>query len=212
MAPPTRIVAGLGVSVLLLSAPVFAQEPTAAPPATEAQPETPAPTTETPSAAPSVLPGKQRRGGTKGALETGWWWDLNLEGGFGFRSEPNDNAHLGFGLGRVRAGATYMAEPWYLSLGPTYEYSNFSKATFGLQAEMLFLWAGTWAQVGGLYDIEGNPGFMAAAGYSLIGIEYQTRSTPASGPARWAVFAKLRLPISWLLQIGKGARIPKESE
>jgi hypothetical protein len=105
----------------------------------------------------------------------------------------------------------YMAEPWYFTLAPTYEYSTFSKATFGLQLEALSLWAGFWGQLGGQYDIEGNPGWMASIGLSLIGVEYQVRYLPA-GQTRWAAFAKLRIPITWLLQVGKPARIPREPQ
>src|SRR5437879_2000948 len=68
-----------------------------------------------------------KSGGYDGVMERGWWWDANFEGGVG-TSGPNGGL---WGMGRARVGVMYMTEPWYLSLGPTYEYSGFSAATFG---------------------------------------------------------------------------------
>lgn len=124
-------------------------------------------------------------------------WDANLDGAIGY-SWQGDNHLTGFG--RARAGILYVNEedlqaPHYYSLGATYEFSDFSPATFGLQFEQMSLNSGTWFQLGALVDIQPRPGFMIAGGLSLLGVEAQVRWADNEG-AFFAIFGKLRIPIS----------------
>ena len=119
-------------------------------------------------------------------------WDLNLEGGYGHLfADPGK----GSWLGRVRAGVTVVRRPFYWSFGGTYDASVFSSATFGLQGEVTWLAYGPWAQAGGLVDVDGKVGGMAAIGIAVIGVEAQLRDSERFGDVL-AVFGKLHLPIS----------------
>lgn len=156
---------------------------------------------------PSVPKPKARYTGpitTAGAYERGWWWDLDLEGGGGIWLEPHNPA---LGMGRVRVGALYMAEPWYFTVGATYQYSNLSPAAFGVQAEVMQLWTGFWAQAGAEVNIAGQVGPNFSVGYSVFGVESETWVGDGQ-PARTALLLKLRVPVSWLLRIGEPARLP----
>ena len=59
-------------------------------------------------------------------------WDANLEGAFG-RYFGDEAKWTGFV--RARAGLLIVREPLYTAVGLTYEYSNLSNATFGVQAD-----------------------------------------------------------------------------
>jgi hypothetical protein len=144
--------------------------------------------------------------GMAGPLEQGWWWDLDLEGAAGRWLQPG-RTYLG--MGRARVGVMYMAEPWYYSLGATYELNSLTPAAFGAQVEAMHLWSGFWIQLGGGVDVEGQGTFNASVWFSLFGFESETWSG-GSLPTRTALLLKLRLPVSWILQIGKPPRIPKD--
>ena len=121
-------------------------------------------------------------------------WDLNIDGAYGrLFTDPARGA----GFGRIRAGVLWVRDPTFLSIGATYELSNFSSATLGVQGEWLNLEMGIWAQAGALIDVDGTPRFgaMAAVGWSIVGVEVQGRDVAGSGFVP-AVFAKLRIPIS----------------
>jgi hypothetical protein len=124
-------------------------------------------------------------------------WDLNIDGAFG-RFFGDDARWTGFV--RARAGILFVREPLYNAIGLTYEYSSLSNATFGIQAEILHLDSGFWGQVGGLLDVSGRPGIMAAVGFSLVGIEAQYRSYDGLGDGI-AIYAKLRAPIGVLAYV-----------
>jgi hypothetical protein len=128
-------------------------------------------------------------------LERTITWDANVEAGLGhvFASPPN---HV-IGFARARAGVLFVRDPLYTSLGLTYEYSGLSPATFGLQAEVAVLESGFWAQAGGLLDVSRHAGVMASLGWAIFGVEGEYRGADASGDA-WAVYGKLRIPISVL--------------
>jgi hypothetical protein len=123
-------------------------------------------------------------------------WDLNLEGGAGYSWE-GDNHVTGFG--RIRGGLLHVNEtdiqaPVFYLLGLTYEFSDFSPATFGLQGEFISLNTGAWFQAGAMIDVQPRPGFMASFGLSLIGAEAQVRWDENAGPF-FVILGKLRLPI-----------------
>ena len=136
-------------------------------------------------------------------------WDLNIDGAFGryLGDEPKWT-----GFVRARAGLLFVREPMlYYALGLTYEYSNLSNATFGVQAEILHLDSGFWGQAGALLDTNGHPGAMVAAGYSLIGLEAQYRTYDGGLGDGIAVYAKLRVPVGVLAYLlGHRDAKPKE--
>jgi hypothetical protein len=124
-----------------------------------------------------------------------WTWDLNLEGGLKFWSNTGPNA---MGFLRARPGVLYIHDPAYLALGPTYEWSPISPATFGVQGEFLYYDLGVWVQLGGLLDTHGLPGGNAAIGWSVLGVEGQYRTYQGLGDVA-ALYVKLRLPIGILV-------------
>lgn len=121
-----------------------------------------------------------------------WHWDVNLDGAFG-RLYPDTGSRHWTGFGRARAGVMYIHDNVHLSLGATYEYSDRQAATFGLQAEAMHLRVGIWAQAGLLIDTQPQPGFMAAVGWSLFGLELQGREYEGLGFTP-ALYLKLRVP------------------
>jgi hypothetical protein len=185
--------------------PPAGEPPSAAPPATAPPPPgghwvfvQDAPGAAPPATAPPAASGplvRSERGPVYLHANT---WDLNIEGAVGrfYGSE----AHAWTGFGRVRAGGLFIREPLYLSLGMTYEFSDLSKATFGVQGEVMHLDLGLWAQGGGLLDVAGHAGGMLAVGWSLFGVETQLRQYDGLGSGI-AVYAKLRLPISIIARI-----------
>lgn len=119
-------------------------------------------------------------------------WDLNVEGAYGhIFSDPSRSTFLG----RARAGLLLVRRPFYWALGPTYEISALSDATFGVQGEVTWLAYGPWAQVGALMDVGGHKGAAASLGFMLFGVEAQLRDAEATGTA-WSIFGKVRLPIA----------------
>ncbi|NUQ76044.1 MAG: hypothetical protein HUU21_21095 [Polyangiaceae bacterium] len=123
-------------------------------------------------------------------------WDANIEGALGYSFEGDH--HLS-GFGRVRGGLLFVNEediqaPAFRAVGLTYEISEFTPATFGLQAEFLSLNSGAWIQAGAMIDIQPRPGFMLGAGLSLLGVEAQVRWSEGDG-AFIAVYGKLRIPL-----------------
>jgi hypothetical protein len=168
-------------------APPQPDPPASAPPAVKAQ-AAPAPVTITPPAA-------------LGGFEPGervTTWDMNIDGAYGrVFTDPSRGA----GFARVRGGILHIRDSLFFSLGATYEISNIVYATFGIQGEVMHLETGLWLQVGGLLDIDAKPGFMAAVGWSLFGVEFQQRQydDPAIGGVS-ALFGKIRIPISVIAQ------------
>ncbi len=126
-------------------------------------------------------------------------WDLNFEAGYGhvFSSPTRGSGFLRPGL-----GATLVQDPFWLTLRGTYEYSRLSDATIGVQAELALFEAGLWVQVGGMMDAtKGHrAGFMTALGFAIFGAELEYRNAEQTGKA-WAIYGKLRLPISALVQV-----------
>jgi hypothetical protein len=134
-------------------------------------------------------------------------WDLNIDGAAG-RFLGDDAKWTGFV--RARAGALLVREPLYWSIGATYEYSSLANATFGIQAEVLHLDSGLWAQIGVLLDTNAHQGVMAAVGYSLIGAEVQYRTYDGLGSGI-AAYVKLRAPIGVIAYVF-GRRDKKEPQ
>lgn len=125
-------------------------------------------------------------------------WDLNVEGALGARF--TDRSHVS-GFGRVRGGLLFanevdIAAPTFFMLDLSYELSDFSPATFGLQAEVLSLNSGLSLQLGALVDVQPRPGFMASLGFSVFGVEGQLRwaKDGPEGPI-WAIYGKISIPI-----------------
>jgi hypothetical protein len=123
-------------------------------------------------------------------------WDANIDGALGYSFQGD--GHLS-GFGRVRAGLLFVNEediqaPAFRAIGLTYEFSELTPITFGLQFEFLSLNSGAWFQAGAMVDIQPRPAFMLGAGLSLIGVEGQVRWSEGEG-AFFAVYGKLRIPL-----------------
>ena len=171
-------------------APVAPAEPSPAPP----PPPSPPPIAPAPVAAPPAAPTPAPAVGNQ-MLKRYTSWDANIEGGVGrVLTGPGETT----GLVRARAGVLFIRDPSFFAVGATYELSHLSAATVGIQAEYLNLESGFWGQIGPLLDVaaERNPrlGFMASAGISVFGVEYQGRDYNAYGFSS-AIFAKLRIPL-----------------
>ncbi|GAC1352255.1 MAG: hypothetical protein NVS3B20_15490 [Polyangiales bacterium] len=120
-------------------------------------------------------------------------WDLNLEGGYGAILK---DAKPGVLFGRARGGVMRITDYSIVSvLGVTCDLSSRAPLAFGLQGELLHLELGLWVQGQGLIDLKGHPGASVAVGFSLLGVELQTREYDDSGRA-WGILGKLRLPVS----------------
>jgi hypothetical protein len=131
------------------------------------------------------------RSGIVGPRERRTTWDLNLDGALGrLLTDPGQWT----GFGRVRGGILHIRDSLYFSLGLTYEISDKTAATFGLQGEVMHLESGFWLQVGGLLDIQPKPGVMASVGWSILGFEFQYRNYEDTGPVA-ALFGKIRIPL-----------------
>jgi hypothetical protein len=120
-------------------------------------------------------------------------WDVNIEGAYG-RLYTDPSAKSGFG--RVRGGFLWVRDPLFYSLGLTYELSDYSKATVGVQGEVLNLELGLWLQAGAMLDLANSarPGVMGAVGWSVIGAEVQGRDIEGQGMVP-AAYVKLRIPL-----------------
>lgn len=147
-----------------------------------------------PEERPVVLP-PARTAVALPVLERTTTWDLNVEGVLGARLEPRSL----WGLARVRGGVLFIRDSWYYFLGATYEWSNLMPATFGLQAEVLNLEKGFWAQLGALIDVGPRPGAMLSLGWSVVGVELQVRSF--DGQLAVAVGGKLRIPVGVIARL-----------
>ena len=184
-----------------------AQPPFPAPAPAPQQPAAPAPAAQTPAAptAPAAQPAAQSTASPNAAMYSAvpddsrrrFTWDLNLDGaaGYAFVGEGEIT-----GFGRIRGGLLYIDEssvsaPLLVSVGLTYELSDRSPATFGIQAEVLPLTAGAWLQLGALLDAaEVRPGFMVSGGLSIFGVEAQLRGDDEHG-SFWALYGKIRVPV-----------------
>lgn len=121
-------------------------------------------------------------------------WDLNIEGGVGSTIDPGKVA----GFGRIRGGMLAIRDNLHASIGLTLEVNSLAPITFGVQAELMHLEYGVWAQIGAMLDTKPRPGFQAAVGYSIVGFEMQYRDVGpqnGSGPYQVALFGKLRIPV-----------------
>lgn len=153
---------------------------------------------------PGASSATQRLGNSLGPKHR---FDLNLEGGLGALADGGELA----GFGRLRAGwlavhesdTDAQASPLFFVLGATYEASNLSPATLGLQTEFVHVGSGFWAQLGGFVDVtRAAPGWMGSVGWSVVGAELQHRAyehDDGEVHVNLAVFGKLRLPLTLLL-------------
>jgi len=216
---------GLAAVVVMLSAwPVVARagEPEGPPPAVAgdgqdasaeaesepaagtAEPATAEPTDGGTTAAPCDGGGRYHRPGADVGI------DLNLEGALGW--VPGRDHFTGFG--RARVGVLVFIEPpdpraspVAISTGLTYDISDLSGATLGLQTELIHMGSGVWGQAGAMVDaITPSPVGMVALGWSLIGVEVQRRFYEVdSVDGRdnlndWGIYGKLRVPISIIMR------------
>ncbi len=123
-------------------------------------------------------------------------WDFNLEGGGGYVFGGVDKWT---GFVRARPGVLLVRDDSFFQFGATAEYLGMLKRpAFGLQAEYLNLSLGGWLQLGGSLDTKARPGFNAAVGLSVVGIEAQVREFDGHGDPAFVLLAKLRLPIGIL--------------
>ncbi len=144
-------------------------------------------------------------------MERDFTWDANLEGALGAGFPEEGSAKL-LGFARVRVGAMLIAAPHFLMVGATYEFSNKSFATFGLQFEYMHLTSGAWMQVAPLFDAEHpRPGVSLAAGWATFGVELQQRAYEGLGQTT-ALFGKVRFPVGvfvWALTNKQHAQGPQ---
>lgn len=155
---------------------------------------------------PERPPGKERPRRLGHSFGAATRLDVNVEGGLG---SLRDHAGLS-GFGRVRVGVLRIVEsaidpnasPLFFTVGATYDASPLSLATLGVQTELTHVASGLWGQFGALVDVtKPEPGFMASLGWNVVGIEAQRRRySQDSGLTTndWAVFGKLRIPVSLL--------------
>ncbi len=127
--------------------------------------------------------------------------DLNLEGGGGY-FWGNQSSAIGFG--RLRTGVMFAGWPVTTCFGVTFEINNLSAATIGLQAELIHVASGLWAQIGATIDGRANAGAALAVGYALFGIEAQVRGYDEVRPQTFdgnygfALLGKLRIPLGYI--------------
>ncbi len=134
-------------------------------------------------------------------------FDVNVEGALG---RLDREAGL-VGFGRIRLGLLHIIESStdpeasmiFVVLGVTADASNLSPMTLGIQTELIHISSGLWGQFGGLFDVtRAEPGWTAALGWNLFGVEAQRRryahedSLPEND---WALFGKVRVPVSLLI-------------
>ncbi len=147
-------------------------------------------------------------------MERDFTWDANLEGALGPGFVEQGKPQV-LGFGRVRVGAMFIAAPNFFSLGATYEFSNKSFATFGLQLEYMHLISGGWVQIGPLFDAQHpRPGFSLAAGWATFGVELQQRAYEGLGQTT-AIFGKVRFPVGvfvWALTNKQHSQPPQQGE
>src|SRR2546426_330490 len=115
--------------------------PAPAPPPPDASATLPeAPPAPTPAPALAVPPARKKHrvygSSPEDIGERATTWDLNVEGAYG-RAFGNVDRMTGFG--RIRGGILRVREPWFFALGATYEISDLTPATFGLQGEAMHL-------------------------------------------------------------------------
>ena len=134
--------------------------------------------------------------------------DLDVSGGGGYFWGQNGFG-AGVGFGRVRAGIMAVRWPFMYAVGATYEINNLSPAAWGVQAEILHIGAGIWAQLGGSVDYKGEFGGMASVGWSMLGIEAQVRgykdvlpfAQPNDPGYGFALVGKVRIPVGFILYV-----------
>jgi hypothetical protein len=160
-------------------------------PATPAAPTPIAPTPIAPAAptpiapaAPPIVPSSFGRKFTT--------WDASLDAGYGHQF--GDNAR-GLWLGRAGAGLLFVRDPSFYTLGLSYEYSTLSRASLGLDAEVMQLDSGLWVQARASSDLDHGmrPGAALSLGWSLFAIEADVRSRESG--AVTALYGKLRIPL-----------------
>ena len=147
-------------------------------------PIAPAAPTPIAPAAPPIVPSSFGRKFTT--------WDASLDAGYGHQF--GDNAR-GLWLGRAGAGLLFVRDPSFYTLGLSYEYSTLSRASLGLDAEVMQLDSGLWVQVRASSDLDHGmrPGASLSLGWSLFAIEADVRSRESG--AVTALYGKLRIPL-----------------
>jgi len=118
----------------------------------------------------------------------GHWFNLNIDAGYG------GNLMRQSGMLRLKTGWLGVSEPWYISAGPSISLYHSMPLTVGMQAEVMHLSTGGWLQLEGFVDVEKDVGGMIGLGWSLVGVEFQTRKNHM-----WTVFGKLRIPVGILV-------------
>lgn len=122
-----------------------------------------------------------------------WSWDLAMEVGLARQASR-------YGIkGDVRTGVVYVPEPYGYALGMVGELSNISDPAVGLEFEMLSMLFGTYGQIGGLVDIDGEFTATVGLGWQLFAFELQYEPSPdMGGNSPWTGMAKLHFPVSWV--------------
>ncbi len=122
-----------------------------------------------------------------------WSWDLAMEVGLARQASR-------YGIkGDARTGVVYVPEPYGYALGVVGELSDISDPAVGLEFEMLSMLFGTYGQIGGLVDVDGEFTATAGLGWQLFAFELQYEPRPdLGGNSPWTGMAKLHFPISWI--------------
>ena len=122
-------------------------------------------------------------------LRKGTSWDAQLEIGYGFYTQQKVDRRI---AGRVRAGALFVHEPYFVVAGATFELGGLLSIGGGLQVELTHLWSGFWGQAGFLSGEKSKFITSLAVGWSILGLEWQQQLTGEKGAG---LFIKLHVPI-----------------
>lgn len=132
--------------------------------------------------------------GPESLYKRGWRGDFNLGLGLGGAIGEGEGALF---VGRARGGLMRVQDPRFYTLGPTVSFHQDGGVAFGLQAESLNISTGTQLWLGAEMNLDAKPIAHVGAGLALFGLEYQAHFEGEGVSHR--VFAKVRIPVSWLI-------------
>lgn len=211
LASALAMLIGWPVTASHAETPAPLTEPPQEPPSAPAAPASAAPADEgTPAAQAPTAEAAPASGGRTRSPGADVGLDLNVEGALGW--VPQRDHFTGFA--RARVGLLVFFEPLdprasqvAISTGMTYDISDLSGATLGLQTELIHLSSGLWGQAGAMVDvITPSPVMMVSLGWSLIGVEVQRRLYDVDHVGSrddlndFGLYAKLRVPISIIMR------------
>lgn len=135
------------------------------------------------------------------ARRSGESWDLEID--LGVRVLPEFFGLLGWELGdlkykpdhwvhfKIRGGYLLLDEPWYVSTGVSVDYGCLGEWGLGAYMTITNIYDGYWGSFETSWDFKRGLKFSTAAGFGIVGMEWQTTVHPAGH----AVLAVVRVPI-----------------